>query len=102
MAKLNFTNLGFKATPGAVDHRLRFFPAGATPDANAVYSAPFASVGVDGVVDSAEVAGLGGASIEGSFDLYLTAVDGVGNESDYAVKKNVPLDLVAPAAPTWL
>lgn len=102
MAKLNFQNLGFQPSPGAVDHRLRMFPEGATPSANEVYAAPFGAVGVDGVIDSAEIAGLGGANIEGKFDLYLTAVDQVGNESDFSVKRNFPLDLVAPPAPEWL
>jgi len=102
MAKINFQNLSFRPSAGAVEHRLRLFPAGATPTPSEVYAAPFGAVGVDGVVDSAEIAGLGGANVEGNFDLYLTAVDGVGNESDFAVKANVPLDLVAPEAPAWL
>ena len=102
MAKINFANLPFQPSPGAVAHRLRLFPAGATPTPEEVYNATFADVGNDGVVDSAEISGIGGASIEGNFDLYLTAVDGVGNESDFAVKVNVPLDLVAPPPPVWL
>lgn len=102
MAKINFANLGFAPSPGAADHRLRLFPAGATPSANDVYAAPFAAVGMDGVIDSAEIVGVGGANAEGQFDLYLTAVDAAGNESDFAVKPNFTLDLVAPAAPVWL
>jgi hypothetical protein len=102
MAKINFTNLGFTPSAGAVTQRLRMFPAGSTPSAAEVYAAPFADVGNDGVVDEAEISGVGGANAEGNFDLYLTAVDAAGNESDYAVKANYPLDLVAPAAPVWL
>lgn len=102
MAKINFASLNFQPSSGAVQHRLRLFPAGATPTASEVYAASFGDVGVDGVIDSAEIAGLGGASVEGTFDLYLTAVDAVGNESDFAVKAGVPLDLVAPPAPVWL
>jgi hypothetical protein len=102
MAKINFTNLNFTPSPGAGAHRLRLFPSDATPTPNEVYAAPFAEVGVDGVVDQVELEGIGGAGIEGTFDLYLTAVDAVGNESDFAVKEDYPLDLVAPAAPVWL
>ena len=102
MAKINFANLNFQPSPGSVDHRLRLFAAGATPTPSEVYAAPFAAVGMDGVVDQVEIEGLGGANLEGTFDLYLTAVDAVGNESDFAVKAGVPLDLVAPPAPVWL
>jgi hypothetical protein len=102
MAKINFANLNFQPSPGAVQHRLRLFPAGATPTPSEVYAAPHGDVGADGVIDSAEIAGVGGASIEGNFDLYLTAVDAAGNESDFAVKPNFTLDLVAPSAPVWL
>lgn len=102
VAKINFKNLGFVPSPGAKTQYLRLFTAGATPTADEVYAAPFADVGTDGVVDQAEIVGIGGANAEGLFDLYLTAVDENGNESDYAIKAGVPLDLVAPAAPTWL
>jgi len=103
MAKINFTNLSFNPTPGAVEHRLRAFPAGQVVTANEVYAAPFSAVGIDGVVDSAEIAGLGGGTPPDGFvaDLYLTALDAAGNESDFVVKAGVPLDLVAPAAPSW-
>ena len=102
MAKINFTNLSFNpvTVAGVVDHRLRLFPAGATPTPSEVYDAPFASCGMDGVIDQAEITGLGGANVEGKFDLYLTSFDGA-NESDFVVKQNVPLDLVAPPAPSW-
>lgn len=103
MAKINFQNLSFNPTPGAADHRLRAFPAGATPTPNDVYNAPFTSVGNDGVVDQAEITGLGGGTPPDGFvaDLYLTAVDAAGNESDFVTKAGVPLDLVAPNAPSW-
>ena len=39
--------------------------------------------------------------IDGSYQIGLTAVDDVGNESDIAVK-TVPFDLVAPDVPTNL
>jgi len=98
MAKINFQNLGFKPAPGVENHRLRMFPAGATPTPSEVYSAPFAAVGNDGVIDSVEIEGLGGANVEGRFDLYLTSIEASGNESDFAVKRDVPLDL----SPEWL
>jgi len=37
---------------------------------------------------------------EGSYDFAVTTVDAAGNESDFAEVENVPLDIVAPAAPT--
>jgi len=100
LAKINFVNLSYNPSPGAVEHRMRVFESTATPTPSEVYDAPFATVGVDGVIDQAEIEGFG-AGIEGTFDLYLTGVDAVGNESDFAVKEDYPLDLVAPPAPTW-
>ena len=102
MAHINFKNLGFTPAPGAASHRLRIFPKDATPTPTEVYAAEYADVGDDGVIDTAEITSIGGASIEGRFDLYLTAVDENDNESDFAVKRDVPLDLVAPPAPVWL
>lgn len=37
---------------------------------------------------------------EGEYDFAVTAYDEAGNESDFAEVEKVPLDLVAPAAPT--
>ena len=103
MAKLNFTNLGFtpSTSPDVVEHRLRIFPAGATPTNNEVYAASYANVGIDGVIDQAEIQGVLNSQ-DGVFDLYLTSVDDGGNESDYAVKSAVPLDFDAPLPPIWL
>ena len=39
--------------------------------------------------------------IDGNYQIGITAVDDVGNESDFLVK-TVPFDLVAPDAPTNL
>ena len=102
MAKLNDLNLTFGLSPSqdVVNYRLRIFPTGATPNPNAVYSAPFAEVGTDGVIDAVEIQGIAG-NPDGVFDLYLTALDDGGNESDYAVKVAVPLDVIAPEPPTW-
>lgn len=102
MARINFTNLGFTPSPGAIGHRLALYPVGSTPEPLTVYTGPKAEVGIDGVIDSAEISGVGGANAEGRFDLYLWSYDAAGNESDFAVKANYPLDLVAPAAPVWL
>lgn len=108
MAKINFKNLSFNPSPGSTGARLRLLAAGVaaafaagTVTAEEIYAKPFAEVGNDGVIDSAEIAGVGGANAEGTFDLCLTATDDAGNESDFAFKAGVPLDLVAPAAPTW-
>lgn len=105
MARINFTfeNLNFtpSTSPDVVNHRLRVFPSGSEPSANDVYDAPYAEVGTDGVVDQGELEGIL-TSADGNYDLYLTAVDDAGNESDYGVKQNVHFDTVAPNPPFWL
>lgn len=100
--RINFAPLNFQVPAGAVGCRLSIQPVGATPTPNSVYDGPKAEVGIDGIVDSAEIVGLAGPGIEGRFDLYLWAYDAAGNESDFGIKRDVPLDLVAPAAPSWL
>jgi len=54
-----------------------------------------------GNVTSVELNGLLG-DVDGTYNIGLSAVDDVGNEGPLAVKNNVPLDFVAPAAPTEL
>ena len=41
-------------------------------------------------------------SLEGTYDVGVTSVDGVGNESDISIISGVALDFTAPDAPTAL
>lgn len=64
------------------------------------YSSPNIEVGnVDAVKIPADVPDF--PLIDGIYQIGLSAIDDVGNESDIAVK-TVPFDLVAPDAPTNL
>lgn len=78
----------------------------ATPDVEPItYSSDFVDVGLVTEVDLGALANDGFAPLvdaEGKFNLGVSAVDGMGNESDIAVRPSVPLDFVPPAAPTGL
>ena len=93
---------GAPASGGAFDgFKVYFGPSDTTFD----YTQPSVNVGLpvagEGVyeinlADWPELAALP----EGEYDLAVTAFDAAGNESDFAEVENVPLDLVAPGAPT--
>jgi len=64
------------------------------------YGSPNVSVGdVDSVIIPDDVPEF--PFIDGNYQIGITAVDDVGNESDFLMK-TVPFDLVAPDAPTNL
>lgn len=88
----------FQASPSddVVTHRLRIIDAGQEPS----YSMPAIDVGTSGSFDLAQI--YAGQDVDGVFDLALTAVDHVGNESSFVIKRDVPLDLVPPLPPAWL
>ena len=87
-----------------VSYNVRIVPTGTAfgydiPAANIAHtvdasnpSAPV-SVKLSDVVGSASLAA-------GNYDVFVTAVNVDGNESDPLAISNVPFDLVAPAAPT--
>jgi hypothetical protein len=69
------------------------------------YSSPHVDVGLVTEVDLGRLANEGFTPLvdaEGSYNLGVSALDGMGNESDIAVRPSVPLDFVPPAAPTGL
>lgn len=69
------------------------------------YSSPFVDVGLVTEVDLGKLANEGFTPLvdaDGIFNLGVSAIDDLGNESDLAVKPSVPLDFVPPAAPTGL
>lgn len=69
------------------------------------YSSDFVNVGNVTQVDLGELANQGFMPLvdaEGVFNLGVSALDAVGNESAIAVKSGVFLDFVPPAAPTGL
>lgn len=105
MAKIVTRKLRWDPVAGATGYKIYFGSDAAGNDWVPSYDGEWVDVGsppiVDGkhqvnVVDYEALAGLP----EGVYDLALTSYDDVGNESDFAEVENVPLDFVAPAAPT--
>ena len=79
-----------------VGYKIYYMPEGEVLD----YSSPNVLVGdVDHVLIPDDLPGF--PFIDGNYQIGLTAVDDVGNESDF-IAKTVPFDLVAPDAPTNL
>lgn len=78
----------------------------ATPDAEPItYNSDFIDVGKVTEVDLGALANEGFTPLidaEGRFNLGVSALDEMGNESDITVKPSVPLDFVPPTAPTNL
>ena len=67
------------------------------------YDTPYVDVGNVTMVNLGELANEGFAPLmdaDGMFDLGISALDDMGNESHITVVENVPLDFVPPAAPT--
>lgn len=103
MAKIKELVLRFKQSTSAdvVANRIRIRPAN-TP---AVYDTPFDDIplvapSADGftripLVDIPSAAGL-----DGQYDIHITAVDEVGNESDFLEVDNQTFDISPPDAPT--
>jgi hypothetical protein len=101
LAKIVARKLRWNPSPGATGYKIYF----GTDDFMFRYDGDSVDVElppvVDGkheilVTDYEQLSGLP----EGIYDLAVTAYDEAGNESDFAEVENVPLDFVAPAAPT--
>lgn len=104
MTKIVSRKLRWDPVPASTGFNLYFGPTSPGPSFD--YDSPHEDVGTppldaDGkhFVFLKDVPGVA-ALPEGEYDFAVTAYDGAGNESDFAEVEKVPLDLVAPAAPT--
>ena len=83
--------------PSVVKHKIYY-----VPEAEAVsYLSP--NVVIDMPALSYDLPGLPIAPKPNgeNYRLRLTAVDGVGNESDFSPEKLLPLDFIPPSMPSW-
>lgn len=103
MAQIRDIVVRFRQSTSAdvVGNRIRVRPAN-TP---AAYDPPFEfaplrAADADGFtrLPASEVSSFDG--LEGQYDVHITAVDGVGNESDFLEIDNQTFDLSPPEAPT--
>lgn len=103
MAQVKELVIRFKQSTSAdiVQNRVRIRPAN-TP---AAYDEPFDAVALP-TVDSDGFSRIPLANIpqaqglDGQFDVHVTAIDEVGNESDFLEIDNQAFDIEPPAAPT--
>lgn len=98
MANIKKTQISWtkSGSTDVVGYKIYYVPEGEILN----YSSLNVSVGdVDHVTIPDDVPGF--PLIDGNYQIGLTAVDDVGNESDFIIK-TVPFDLVAPDAPTNL
>jgi hypothetical protein len=106
MSKIVSRKLRWDPVAGSDGFKLYFGPT--EPGLQFTYDSPSVNVGVPPLdTDGKHVIFLNSqpelaALPEGNYDFAVTAYDSAGNESDFAEVENVPLDLVAPAAPTGL
>jgi len=103
MARAHTQILKWTAPPDTdvVGYNFRATPA--TDPMN--YSVDEVNVGNVTQVDMGQLANDGYAPLidaDGNFNLGVSALDDIGNESDIAVKPDVPLDFVPPGPPTDL
>lgn len=89
------------ASPDVVANRIRVRAA----NSPAVHDTPFDQVvppapSADGYtrIAAADIPSM--VDLEGQYDVHITAVDGVGNESDFLEIDNQTFDLSPPSAPT--
>lgn len=95
MAKIKNVSISFPASssPDVVSYKLYV-----SPSADAVsYDSESFDLGNSTSVDLSTLNGM--LTKEGSFNLGVTAIDSVGNESNMSVANNISLDFVAPDAP---
>lgn len=104
MPKIVSRKLRWDPVPGSTGFNLYFGPH--VPGLQFTYDSEHTNVGAPPVdadgkhfVFLKDVEGVA-ALPEGKYDFAVTAYDEAGNESDFAEVENVPLDLVAPNAPT--
>jgi hypothetical protein len=103
MAVIKTITIRFKQSTATdvVKNRIRIRPANTV----ALHDAPFddipkPAVSADGYtrIPLADVPSA--KSLEGKFDIHITAIDGVGNEGNFLEIDNQTFDLSPPAAPT--
>lgn len=103
MSQIKVPTLKFKqsTSPDVVANRIRVRDPNTTP----AYDTPFVDIpkvapDEDGYsrIPVSQVSQLTG--VEGRRDIHLTAIDGVGNESDFLEIDDVTFDLSPPEAPT--
>lgn len=81
-------------SPDVVGYRLRIAEAPAEPD----YDTPFVDLGADPTdINLAELPGFSG--LDGRYNMAFSAVDDAGNESDFVVVEDMPLDFLVPLPP---
>jgi len=104
MAKVRSINLVAKpsGSPDVVSYNLYYVDTGGTLN----HSSPKVDLGLPAVDPDTgkmkvDVSTLG-VFTDGRYDIGLVAVDDAGNESEMAVKLDVPFDFVAPDAPSEL
>lgn len=101
MAKIAPMKLKFAPSPSGDVVSYKLYIETSSKDVN--YSSPSFDLGkpnpVGGVIEvnMAELAGI--TTYEGNYNLGVTAVDEVGNESAMSVKNDVALDFVPPEPP---
>lgn len=110
MAKLNTKTLRFlpSVTPDTVEHRIRIQVEGtpfsyATPFSKVAYTASAAGTGgtTPATKISVDIGGLTNVPKEtGTYEVFITAADAAGNESDAFEIHGAVFDFTAPAAPT--
>ena len=100
MAKLAKKVIWWSDVVDAAKYAIRIFQAGVAFDyaATAVAEPVEATVGADQEFDLSTVAD---KLPKGSYDIYVTAVDSAGNESDpFTLAAAAAINFTAPAAPT--
>lgn len=110
MAKLNTKTLHFNPSESidTTEYRIRIAAFGTAFSYDLAFSsvpAPKAIAGSPAIATPAKIdVDIGSLSVaprtSGSFEVFVTAVDAAGNESDALVISGAKFDFVAPAAPT--
>ena len=95
MAKVQSVNLSFPASdsPDVVGYKLymEVSPAAVT------YESQSFDLGTETSIDLATLPGM--TTLDGGYNIGITAVDDAGNESSMSLIDNVPLDFEAPNPP---
>lgn len=82
------------ASDDVVGYRMRLAAVPAMPDEDTA----FIELGADPVnLNLAELPGVG--DLDGRYNMAFSAVDDAGNESDFVIVEDMPLDFLAPLPP---
>ena len=95
MARVKSTKISFQPSdsPDVVDYLLYVSPEDVPVD----YDAPVWSIGLDPEVDLADLPGM--TTMDGVYNIGITALDDAGNESSMSIAEGVALDFLAPNPP---